>query len=92
LRNFRYLLLAVLLLGGQFALLAHAIDLKSHSGEGVCEVCLHSAPLDAGLLHAVPVVAPTITIVVSPVELSCAVVTARIPAFAARGPPLFFSA
>lgn len=48
------ILLVVSLLGAQFVLAEHEVDLAAHADGHVCEVCLHGKPLGHGLQFAVP--------------------------------------
>jgi len=88
----RYLFLAMLLLGGQFALLVHVADLDAHAVDSGCEVCLHSVPLDAGLVAEASFLPASITHGQRPAWADAAPSVSPARGFAARGPPHAFSA
>ncbi|HEX9626260.1 MAG TPA: DUF2607 family protein [Acidiferrobacterales bacterium] len=80
-------LLAALLVLGQWAALAHKLDLASHESGHVCEWCVAHAGLDhliAGAAAAIPTLATTD---LSPVGDASGIPASFVAHYPARAPP-----
>ena len=84
------ILLATLLLFMQAQVLQHQLDLAHHHGGEPCELCLHLAPLDHGLVNTLALPLP-VQPALPPVCVA-SLQTHREPhtAYHSRAPPRFF--
>jgi hypothetical protein len=85
--HLRVLLLAAMLLAGQWLFAQHLAQIEAHATGDSCEWCLTHTPLAGALPGAAPVLPPLAAHTLSPVDRIDSLATGFRPAYSPRAPP-----